>query len=139
MPQQNILEVFWSPPVITYEHVSSPLGLCFWLSRSHSTGLYVDLGDSRLQQENAGVLGRRDSWSISLVQASQFLPELLMSELCFCFALMILTWISALLIYFQFSEDDTLLSTEPLSVSLEVPLHPITNSSEHRGLQTMCC
>lgn len=58
---------------------------------------------------------------------------------CVCSALMILAGISAMLIYFQFSEDDTLLSTEPLSVSLEVPLHPIPTGSEHRGLQTVRC
>lgn len=71
---------FLSPPVITCEHISLPLGSCFWLSQSHSTGLYLDLSDS-----SAGEwLGPWIQWHLVHFPLLGF-PELardLLSELC---------------------------------------------------------
>lgn len=106
---------------------------------AHTTGytwIWVTPG---LQQENGGGLGRRGSWSISLFQASQNLPGLLLSKLCLLCS-HVSDWdechADLLPVFWRLytpgvkSLSHFLLRSHP---------HPITNSSEHRGPHMVCC
>lgn len=123
-------------PVITHEHISFPLGLCFWLFLLYSTTGSTPASGWLLGPRAGRWLGPL-LWCYWVVASGPFSPSRLLrtcQSFCLvgwvCSALVILTGMSAMLIYPRFSEVCALLEcAEACLVSLDVPYpDPISRS-----------